>query len=93
MLEKHFALTLCLHKLLVISPQSLVPIIQRSMSRHIVADKLQKPQQLAALGSLYAYLVWKTVLNQLSRIWPTFANKKVPAPTVPSAVIKCQFYY
>jgi hypothetical protein len=31
MLEKHFACTLYLHKLLVISPQSLVLIIQRSM--------------------------------------------------------------
>jgi hypothetical protein len=34
MLEKHFACTLYLHKLLVISPQSLVLIIQRSMDRH-----------------------------------------------------------
>jgi hypothetical protein len=31
MLETHFAWTLWLHKLLVISPQSLVLIIQRSM--------------------------------------------------------------
>jgi hypothetical protein len=32
MLEKHFACTLYLHKLLVISPQSLVLKIQRSMN-------------------------------------------------------------
>jgi hypothetical protein len=40
MLEKHFARTLYLHKLLVISPQSLVRIIQRSMHQQSTCDPI-----------------------------------------------------
>jgi hypothetical protein len=51
MLEKHFACTLYLHKLLVISPQSLVLIIQRSMIYPFRAKRFELVTIVIALVS------------------------------------------